>query len=317
MELRNPVDDAVVVPVPEGSFVMGSERVDLAKLWLDRGWDQRWFDGQVGGNDWIGELLPHQVQLDGFWVYRDPVTVGQYHRFMIDTGYPAPVDPDVHGPHNSVWIDGAPVAGSHDLPVSSVSWDDATAYCSWSQTRLPTEAEWEYAARGPNASTYPWGETWIPGVCRTAEELAGQVFSDNDKWRLWLNGGRPGELSPNQRGAKPGGWLGDHVAQLEGPTPADQYPNDISWCGAIGMAGQVREWCSDWYDPNYCKDSPSDNPKGPDEPVRAVRERSLRGGAWLSAAYTSRTAQRLFYPQDSRNTNDHGFRPVMSSRPAN
>lgn len=314
MQLHNPVDKAALVPVPGGSFVMGSDRSDVQKLWLDNGWDQRWFNGQVGGADWIGELLPHEVRLDQFWIYREPVTVGQYYQFMSETGHPAPIDAAVHGPHNSIWINDVPAAGSHNLPVCSVSWDDATAYCAWSRTRLPSEAEWEYAARGPNATIYPWGESWIPGICRTAEELAGHAFTDNDQWRSWLNGSKSGEPTPK---SGPAGWLRDHVAQREGPTPAGQYPDDCSWCGAIGMAGHVREWCNDWYDPNYYQDSPPENPTGPNQPASAERERSLRGGSWLSPAYTSRTAQRLFYPQQSRNTNDHGFRPVLSTLPNN
>jgi formylglycine-generating enzyme required for sulfatase activity len=314
MEPRSPVDQAVIVPVPAGSFIMGSSRSEVQQLWTDNHWDQRWFDAQVGGDDWIGELLPHEVRLDQFWIYRDPVTVGQYYRFMIDTGYPAPIDPVVHGPHNSVWSGGAPAPGAEELPVSSVSWDDATAYCAWSRTRLPTEAEWEYAARGPDATVFPWGDTWSSGICRTAEAIAGHPFTDNDQWRLWLNGDQSETGAASGGHARqPSGWRQGHCAQREGPTPSSRYPNDRSWCGAIGMAGQVREWCSDWYDPNYYRHSPSDNPTGPGQPTSTNLDRSLRGGSWLSPSYTSRGAQRLFYPQQSRNTNDHGFRPVTNT----
>ncbi|GAA2758907.1 formylglycine-generating enzyme family protein [Actinopolymorpha rutila] len=294
--------------VPAGSFAMGSERSAVLQLWERYGWDHRWFDGQVGGTDWIGELLPHEVELDGFWMYRDPVTIGQFHRFMLATGYPAPVDIDVHGPWNSAWADGAPIPGSENLPVSSVSWDDAAAYCAWAGVRLPTEAEWEYAARGPAGSTFPWGEDWRPDACRSGEDTAGRPFTNYDEWRRWLNGGS----SRRQTGGRfdRACWLGEHVAQLEGPTPAGRYPGDRSWCGVYGLAGQVREWCADWYDPNYYADSPRQNPRGPDGPRGTGPCRSLRGGAWLSTAHTSRGAQRLCYPPDSRDTNDHGFRPV-------
>jgi formylglycine-generating enzyme required for sulfatase activity len=126
---------------------------------------------------------------------------------------------------------------------------------------------------------------------------------------MWLNGGS------KVSGSFPRGcWLADHIAQLEGPTPSGDYPRDVSWCGVRGMAGQVRNWCADWYDPDYYRSSPDCNPLGP---VRHGSRpgfppcRVLRGGAWCGPAYTSRGAQRLFYPPDSRDTIDHGFRPVM------
>lgn len=297
----NLVDGAALVWVPAGSFVMGSDRSDVARLWQRYGWDPRWVEAQVGGSDWIGELHPHRVNLNGFWLYREPVTIAQYHRFMISTGHPAPVDPTVHDERNSAWLEGSPRPGSAELPVSSVSWNDAVAYCAWAGARLPTEAEWEYAARGPEGRVFPWGEDWDPSACRTVEELAGRPFDDNDDWRRWLIGdaGHPG-------------WRSDHVAQLDGPTATGRYPRDLSWCGALGLAGQVREWCADWYDPNYYPTSPPDDPTGPDHPPGPEPSRVLRGGSWLSPAYTSRGAQRLFYPPDSRDTNDHGFRCVMA-----
>lgn len=304
----NPRDGAAMVFVPAGSFTMGSDRAEVARLWERYGWDQRWL-GQVGGESWIGELLPHVVELDGFWIYRELVTIGQYHRFMVDTGHPPPVDPDIHGPWNSAWHHDRPVPGSEQLPVSSVSWDDAVAYCAWADGHLPTEAEWEYAARGPAGSTFPWGEQWHPRAARCAEDVADRRFTDHDHWRIWLSGGTAGRRPDGsfERAC----WLGRHVAQLEGPTPPHRYPRDRSWCGATDLAGQVREWCADWYDPNYYRHSPRDNPCGPDGPRGSGPYRSMRGGAWSAPAHTSRCSQRLFYPPDSRNTNDHGFRCVI------
>jgi formylglycine-generating enzyme required for sulfatase activity len=228
-----PRDRATLVWVPGGQFRMGSVVAEVEQLWSTYGWDPAWW-AQVGGANWIGELHPHEVQIDGFWMYRDPVTIGQFFRFMQATDYPAPVDPDVHGPWNSAWRDSKPLPGTEALPVSSVSWDDAVAYCRWAEAQLPTEAQWEYAACGPEGRLFPWGDTWQIGYCRCAETIAGRLFLTNDDWKEWLGGNGSGWPYP------PDCWLANHVAQVEGPTPADDYPRDVSWCGVRGMAGQVR-----------------------------------------------------------------------------
>jgi len=129
---------------------MGSDREAVLSLWRRQGWDPRWIEARVGGADWVGELHAHEVELDAFWMHERPVTIAQYHRFMRETGHPAPVDPRVHGPWNSAWLDGAPVPGTGELPVSSVSWEDAVAYCRWVDARLPTVEEAAAFARSPS-----------------------------------------------------------------------------------------------------------------------------------------------------------------------
>lgn len=305
-------DGAKLLHVPAGVFVMGSERSSVEAMWSRYGWDPRWFTAQVALDRAVGEVHPHEVELDGSWIYESQVTIEQYYRFMLDTGHPAPFDAKTHGPHNSAWNDGRPRSGTEALPVSSVSWEDAVAYCDWVGGRLPTEAEWEYAARGPAGNVFPWGEDWDPLACRSADDLAGRQILDHDDFRTWLNAGGRDESG---EWAGPC-WLSDHVAQIDGPIPVDEYPSgyprDISWCGVRGMAGQVREWCRDWYDPNFYPESPRGNPQGPAQPVATRPWRCVRGGSYMSPAYFSRGAHRGYYHPTTREGNNTGLRCVLT-----
>ncbi|MFN0087191.1 MAG: SUMF1/EgtB/PvdO family nonheme iron enzyme [Blastocatellia bacterium] len=104
--------------------------------------------GRAGADD--AEAPPHKVTVKPFFIDRTEVTNEEYIRFIIATRRPAPFD----------WIDGAFPAGADRLPVVNVSWDDAAAYAQWANKRLPTEAEWEFAAKGPDGRLYPWGDEW-------------------------------------------------------------------------------------------------------------------------------------------------------------
>jgi formylglycine-generating enzyme required for sulfatase activity len=144
------------------------------------------------------------------------------------------------GPHSDL-------DGRADHPVVHVSWNDARAYCEWTGTRLPTEAEWEYAARGGlERNAFPWGDNLEP---------------DGEHRMNVFQGRFPGENT----GAD--GFLGT--------APVDAFPPN--GYGLYNVTGNVWEWCADWYDADYYPSSPRRDPQGPDRGTNRV----MRGGSYL------------------------------------
>ncbi len=195
----NEKDGAEMVYVPAGEFLMGSRE----------------------GEGSPHESPQHTVYLDGYWIYKNPVTVAQYKQFCESSGRQMPA-----GHHGA----------KEDHPVVNVSWEDASAYAAWAAAALPTEAQWEKAARGPDGRLYPWGD-----------------YTDSVKRRAYT------------------------VSDEEQTRPVGKHPEVSSPYGAQDMTGNVWQWCSDWYDANYYRDSPARNPTGPPTGVSRV----LRGGRWF------------------------------------
>ena len=180
-------------------------------------------DFAMGDDD--SEPPGRTVSLDAFWIYKTPVTAAQYRKFCQATRREMPPAPSWG------WKD--------DHPVVNVTWHDAAAYAEWAGAHLPTEAQWEKAARGTDARHYPWGNEWDPG-------------------KLWCS----------KKTFKDAGLT----------APVGSYPAGSSPYGCLDMEGNVGQWCADWYDEDYPKSAPSANPSGPESGAyRVVRGGSWRG----------------------------------------
>jgi eukaryotic-like serine/threonine-protein kinase len=188
----------------------------------------------------------HEVLVDSFYMDEMEVTNEQFRRFVEETGYIS--DAENSGNKKNNWKTFAsPDRNNH--PVVLVSWNDANAYAKWAGKRLPTEAEWEYAARGGLVGMrYPWGDEPPPR-------------------RANFDRGRRVQTPPTE--------------------PVKSYePNGY---GLYDMAGNVSEWCQDWYDPDYYRNSPERNPGGPS----TGESRVIRGGSWYTDFNQLRTAGRI------------------------
>jgi formylglycine-generating enzyme required for sulfatase activity len=157
------------------------------------------------------------------------------------------------------------LSGRDDHPVVHVSWNDASAFCAWSGTRLPTEAEWEFAARGGrDGARFPWGDELEPGGKHRMNVFQGRFPAENT--------------------------CDDGYA---GTAPAGAF--DPNGYGLHNTTGNVWEWCADWFDAGYYAVSPSKDPRGPDSGTHRV----MRGGSYLChASYCNR------YRVDSRSANE-------------
>jgi formylglycine-generating enzyme required for sulfatase activity len=206
-----------MVLIPAGEFIMGGdEGTECPKCTTNR-------------------LPKHKVFLRSYYIDKYEVTNSQYKKC---------VDAKVCEPPGNIVFYLNPEYSNH--PVVNVNWHQAHTYCKWKGKRLPTEAEWEKAARGTDERIYVWGNEWNKNNCNNWN-YEGEFL----KYMANMNKNR-------------------------GTLPVGIIEEDKSFYGVMDMAGNVMEWVSDWYDEDYYKTSPEENPTGPKEGTFKI----LRGGHW-------------------------------------
>jgi len=227
----NPKDGLTYVLIRPGTFMMGCSMGD-AECEDD-------------------EKPPHLVTMTkGFWLGQTEVTVGAYRRFAGATGRQLPPQP------KSIWRQINPGGGDEAMPIVDVTWDDAQAYCTWEGGRLPTEAEWEYAARGGSTASR-YGD--VDEIAWYADN-SGRQRLDSEKISKEDQSNYGKHLDEN----------GNNMHEV-----GQKRPNALR---LYDMLGNVGEWVNDWYAPAYYENSPSQDPKGPESGSLRI----LRGGSWVN-----------------------------------
>jgi len=246
-------------PTPGAGSTLISDRDGMTLVYVPAG---EFIRGSDDGDD--DEKPSRAIYLDAFWIDQTEVTKDQYQKCVMDGKC---ARPSCSGTQQG------------DHPVVCVSWQDAVDYCAWAGRRLPTEAEWEKAARGTDGRTYPWG----------SQEAAGDLLNFCDS-----------RCSHNWKDAA----VDDGYRET---APAGSYPSGASPYGVLDMAGNVWEWTADWYDAQYYASSPTQNPGGP----MSGTARVVRGGSWDLSQRYARAANRNWLAPGYRD-DDLGLRCARS-----
>ena len=228
---RNKKDGKIIVRVPVGEFLMGCNTK---------------FDTECRDNEKVNEAgTPKSVFLDEFWIDQTEVTVDEYRNCIKGGGCG---DKGLTKYKDCNWNKD----GRDNHPINCVDWSQAQDYCAWAEKRLPTEAEWEKAARGTNGQKYPWGNLGFQNAGKVAN-----ITGDADGYST--------------------------------TAPTGSFPEGKSPYNAFDMIGNVWEWTNDWYGADYYKRLPEKNPKGPETgDFRVLRGGSWVGNASF-ARVSSRT----------------------------
>lgn len=248
-----PTDGMQMVYVPAGSFLMGTSEEELAVAYALCDHEVR--TGKCPESFYLDEMPQHPVTLDAYWIDRYEVTNGQYAK-CVEAGACEYTKCENMDDLTSLFYKGN--------PKTCLSWHNAQDYCAWAGGRLPTEAEWEYAARGPESYIYPWGDVFEKTRVNYCDVNCGKVWRDetfNDGYKF--------------------------------SAPVGDFVSGASWVGAMNMSGNAGEWVLDWYSSDYYAISPEYNPQGPESGYG----RSYRGGIFNQGPSYIRSARRNWMPE--------------------
>jgi formylglycine-generating enzyme required for sulfatase activity len=248
--------------IPAGYVEMGSndEEIDRAmEMFKDA-------EGVEPVRNWFDDEVPkHKIWVNDFYLDKYEVTNREYMKFVNAGGYVKSIFWSKDGQE---WLSEKKIRipecfddfrfNDPDHPVVCISWYEASAYAKWAGKRLPTESEWERAARGDSNSIFPWGDN----------------TSVKDGYRANYH---PGGENQNKDGYR-------------FTAPVQAFSNGVSPLGIFQMAGNVWEWCEDWYGEDYYAKSPAKNPAGP----RNGTEKIVRGGSWLNSIISIRSSYRSY-----------------------
>ncbi|MGB2962514.1 MAG: formylglycine-generating enzyme family protein [Anaerolineales bacterium] len=293
----SPVDGMTMVYIPPGEYTLGSTEEDVewaveqcgrANSSSEYSWDD-----ECDTAEFQDEMPQHTVRLDPYWIDQTEVTVAMFAQFVDETGYKTVAERFQYKDltytdkwrfeRNADWSNPFGLeSATEDLkenPVVNVSWQDAWTYCEWAGRRLPTEAEWEAAARGMDLRIFPWGdESPLNNHANLTDDrsiVLGLSSSYSDGY-MWIS-------------------------------PVMSFPEGASPFGVLGMAGNVKEWVYDWYSPVYDLPPLAENPINTTETEMRVR----RSGSFDTYLSDIRTASRAG-SSPYWTASDLGFRCVLS-----
>lgn len=255
-------DHSILVYIPEGYFLRGTSETRVKAL------------EEHFGDHFAGETPQRSIYLKAYYIDKFEVTNHQYAQFLQvvkEEGHRFcyPKEPARKNHIPTYWQDHR--LNGANQPVTGVDWYDAYAYCQWAGKHLPTEAQWEKAARGLDDREFPWGNIWVAEYSNNVESTFGQSILNKKQWLHLL------------------GYLNlDTLKVLT--KPVGSFPQNVSPYGAQDMAGNVWEWCWDSYQKDYYQSSPSRDPRNESPSEYKV----LRGGCWSSDRVKVRVAYRNY-----------------------